>query len=73
MNSNQLSKNHQNSLSIVVPVYNEVECVPRLYDALKPVMQKMGREYEILLVDDGSRDGSWEVLEQLAAQTSESR
>jgi glycosyltransferase involved in cell wall biosynthesis len=53
-------------LSIVVPVYNEVETLPRLYDALLPVLRSTGHEYEVLLIDDGSRDGSWEVLQELA-------
>ncbi|MCA9041079.1 MAG: glycosyltransferase family 2 protein [Planctomycetaceae bacterium] len=57
-----------NSLSIVVPIYNEVENIPRLYAALTPVLEEMDREYEILLVDDGSTDGSREELAKLAQQ-----
>ncbi|MDX1964371.1 MAG: glycosyltransferase family 2 protein [Pirellulales bacterium] len=56
------------TISIVIPVYNEVETLPRLYDALAPVLKNLGRDYEVLLIDDGSRDGSWEVLCQLAAR-----
>jgi len=45
-------------LSIVVPVYNEEESLPRLYDALREVLDGMDETWEILLVDDGSQDGS---------------
>lgn len=54
-----------NCISIVVPIYNEVENIPRLYAALTPVLKGMNREYEILLVDDGSTDGSKEALARL--------
>ncbi len=52
-------------LSVVVPIYNEVENVSLCYRELTPVLQGLGLEYEILFVDDGSRDGSTERLEQL--------
>jgi len=55
-------------LSVVIPVYNEVETLPRLFDALQPVLCGLDRTFEVLLIDDGSRDGSWEVLAQLAAR-----
>src|SRR5262245_22792826 len=56
------------SVSIVVPIYNEVENIPLLYDAVKNVMRTLGRSYELLLVNDGSKDGSTEALEALARQ-----
>ena len=46
------------SFSIVVPVFNERENLPRLYRAIQAVMDRLSRPYEILLVDDGSTDGS---------------
>jgi glycosyltransferase involved in cell wall biosynthesis len=55
-------------VSIVVPIYNEVENIPRLYEALSPVLRGLGKSYEILLVNDGSRDGSAEALDALAAK-----
>jgi glycosyltransferase involved in cell wall biosynthesis len=55
-------------VSVIAPVYNEVENLPRLYEALTPVLQNTDHDYEIMLIDDGSRDGSWEILESLAAQ-----
>ena len=54
------------SLSVVVPIYNEYENIARLYEALDPVMREIGEPYEILLVDDGSTDGSREELRALA-------
>jgi glycosyltransferase involved in cell wall biosynthesis len=54
------------SLSIIVPIYNELENVPLLYEAVTRAVAGMGREYELILVDDGSRDGSTECMLQLA-------
>ncbi|MEX0704014.1 MAG: glycosyltransferase family 2 protein [Planctomycetales bacterium] len=54
------------SLSVVVPIYNERENIRPLYDALRPVLAALGRPYEILLVDDGSTDGTKEELARLA-------
>src|SRR5918999_3466151 len=53
-------------LSVVVPVYNEQENVPLLYGQLIRVLEDAGRTFEILFVDDGSRDHSRELLKQLA-------
>ena len=58
------------SLSVVVPIHNELENLPHLYAALHDVLPKTGREYEIVLVDDGSTDGSRERLLELAAADS---
>ncbi|MCU0873014.1 MAG: glycosyltransferase family 2 protein [Pirellulaceae bacterium] len=55
------------SLSVVVPIYNEFENIPLLYEQLSQTLPQLGREYEILFVDDGSRDGSVEALQALAA------
>jgi len=55
-------------LSIVVPLYNEVESVDRLWAALHPVCEGLGKSYEVILVDDGSRDGTRDRLRELAAQ-----
>ncbi len=56
------------SVSVVIPVYNERENIPRLYDRLQEILPGLGRHYEILFVDDGSRDGSDEELARLAAR-----
>lgn len=51
-------------LSIVVPVYNELENVPLLCERLNGALSGLGRTYEILLIDDGSTDGTWEKLKE---------
>ena len=53
-------------LSIVIPVYNEVENVEPLCEKLHASLSALGRTYEIVLIDDGSTDGSWEKLLGLA-------
>jgi glycosyltransferase involved in cell wall biosynthesis len=52
-------------LSIVIPLYNEEENVEPLYDQLKAALEGVGRKYEIIIVDDGSTDGSFDVLKRL--------
>lgn len=54
-------------LSIVVPIYNEVENIPHCYRDLTAVLEPLGRPYEIIFVDDGSQDGSVERLEAVAS------
>lgn len=54
-------------LSILVPVYNEEESLPVLYDKLKASLDTLNRSWELILVDDGSRDSSWSVLQRIAA------
>lgn len=54
------------TFSVVVPVYNEVESLPELYRRVKAVMDGLGKTWELVLVDDGSTDGSTEVMRQLA-------
>lgn len=58
-------------LSVVTPVFNEVECLPELYRQLSEVLPTISPDYEIVLVDDGSRDGSWEKICEL--QTRDAR
>ena len=57
-------------LSIVVPVYNSAEALPRLIERLGPVLASLNMPYEAILVNDGSPDGSWEVVRELAAEQS---
>ncbi len=53
--------------SIVVPFHNEEESVTALYDRLKAVMEQVGESFELVLVDDGSRDRTYRLLEEIAA------
>lgn len=53
-------------LSIVIPVHNEAESLPELHAELTAVLQALGKSYEIVAVDDGSRDNSLLVLKQLS-------
>ena len=55
-------------ISIIVPVYNELHNLDPLTSTLTSVMDNSGEEYEILLIDDGSTDGSTEYLEALASK-----
>ena len=55
-------------LSVVIPLYNEHESLPELAGRLHQVIGGMGLRYEILFVDDGSNDGSWDVVERLHAE-----
>lgn len=62
---------HQNmepAVSIVVPLFNEVESLPELHDWIKRVCVSNGLSYEVVFVDDGSKDGSWDVVEKLSEQ-----
>ena len=60
-------------ISIVVPLFNEEESLPELEAWIRRVMEANGYSYEIVFVDDGSRDGSWKVVEQLRAINSNVR
>lgn len=55
-------------LSIVVPVYNEEENIQGLYEQLTAVLEPLGRTYEVICIDDGSTDRSFEKLKALAQQ-----
>ena len=54
-------------LSVIVPLYNEAESLPELHAWIKRVMDANGFTYEIIFVNDGSTDTSWQVIENLAA------
>jgi glycosyltransferase involved in cell wall biosynthesis len=54
-------------LSIIVPLYNEEESLPELTNWIEQVMKEQGYSYELLFIDDGSRDNSWTIIQQLAA------
>ncbi len=56
------------NLSVVIPVYNEEESLPLLYQQIHEALSTLERAYEIIVVDDGSSDGSFEVLTRLHRQ-----
>jgi len=52
-------------VSIVIPIFNEEESLEQLHARLHPILQDLERPYEVILVDDGSTDGSFPILKQL--------
>jgi len=65
--SKRLSQHFPVELSLVIPLLNEAESLPELTRWINRVLTQHGLTYEVLLIDDGSTDDSWEVIEQLAA------
>ena len=53
------------SISVVVPIYNDQEVIAELHRRLRPVLEAITDRYELILVDDGSRDHSWEEMLQV--------
>ncbi len=53
--------------SIIIPVYNGAGTITSLVERLYPVLEKAAQEYEVILVDDGSSDQSWEIIRQIAS------
>lgn len=56
------------TFSVVAPIYNERENIPELYRRARATMEGMGESWELILVDDGSTDGSTDAIRALAAQ-----
>jgi len=54
-------------ISVVVPLFNEEESLPELEAWIRKVMDTNGYSYEIIFIDDGSKDNSWKVIEKIAA------
>lgn len=57
-------------LSVVVSVYNEEQALPAFYETTRPILESLTWDYELLFVDDGSRDRSLSILEKLAEENS---
>ena len=55
-------------ISVVVPLFNEEESLPHLAEWIERVMNENNFSYEVLLIDDGSKDNSWSVIEQLSSK-----
>ncbi len=52
--------------SLVIPAYNEEKSLPLFYEKVTPLMESLGEEFEMIFVNDGSRDGTQEILRGLA-------
>jgi len=59
------AKINSDKISVVVPVYNSMESLPILTERLQQVLTTMNREYEVVFIDDRSRDNSWQVVKGL--------
>jgi dolichol-phosphate mannosyltransferase len=57
-------------LSVILPVFNEEEVLPLIYERLKSVLKGIRKDYEIIFIDDGSQDASLSLLENLAQNDS---
>lgn len=57
------------NISVVIPLYNEEESLPELAAWIQSVMEKNGYSYEVIFVNDGSTDRSWQVIEKLASES----
>lgn len=73
--TNQTNSNmeYTKDISIVISLYNEEESLPELISWIETVMTREGYSYEILMIDDGSRDASWKIVKELAAKNSSIR
>jgi glycosyltransferase involved in cell wall biosynthesis len=60
-------------LSIITPIFNETKNIPELYRRVSQVMETSSQTWELVMVDDGSTDGSADLIRQLAAQDSHIR
>ena len=56
-------------ISVVVPLYNEEESLPELYAWIERVMKANGFSYEVIFVNDGSTDRSWQIIEELSQKS----
>jgi len=55
------------TFTVIAPIYNELENIPELYPRIRDVMNQSGEPWELILVDDGSTDGSTDAIRKLAA------
>src|SRR5579859_7810512 len=62
------SSESQPVYSVVAPVYNESQSLPEFYNRVRAALDSLGEPWELVLVNDGSRDNSLEVMRQLNAQ-----
>ena len=60
-------------ISVVVPLYNEEESLPELFAWIERVMKAHDFSYEVIFVNDGSTDRSWQIIEQLQTKSDKVR
>lgn len=65
---NEISKDNLVTLSVVIPVFNSEKILPELCDRLSRVLPNVAGQYEVILVNDSSRDRSWQVISNLMTQ-----
>jgi glycosyltransferase involved in cell wall biosynthesis len=65
--NSELPSHSDGLISIVIPIYNEREAIVLLFTKIREVMDRLANPYEVIFVNDGSHDGSAEVLDQLAS------
>ena len=53
-------------ISVIIPVYNEKESVAQLHAEIQAALNRFGKSYEIIFIDDGSTDGTFDVLKNLS-------
>ena len=63
-----MNQDIEKHIAVVIPLYNEEESLPELYAWIKKVMDQNQFSYEIFFVDDGSKDNSWNVVKNIAAE-----
>ncbi len=66
-------KEYTKDLSIIISLYNERESLPELISWIQKVMKEQGYRYEIIMADDGSTDGSWDIIRELKEDDSNIR
>ena len=60
-------------ISVIVPLFNEAESLPKLYEWIAKVMKENKFSYEVIFVNDGSTDESWEVISQLKEESKKAK
>jgi glycosyltransferase involved in cell wall biosynthesis len=56
-------------ISVIIPLYNEADSLPKLFEWIQQMMNKNGFSYEVIFVNDGSTDSSWQVINELRRQS----
>ena len=68
--SDEMTSQHTIKLSLIIPVYNEASALPALVDKVSSILKMSEDLFELIFVDDGSEDSSWETIGKLAETSS---